>query len=64
MNVLIGHVRMVESVSTPEEAMSALAQKLIREIIASEVTAQLLTLNDKTLYSLHATLSRSTPMLN
>ena len=48
MNVLIGHVRMVESVSTPEEAMSALAQKLIRESIASEVTAQL---NNKTLYS-------------
>lgn len=51
MNVLIGHVRMVESVSIPEEAMSALAQKLIRERIASEVTAQLLTLNNKTLYS-------------
>ena len=47
MNVLIGHVKMVESVSIPEEAMSALAQKLIRESIASEVTAQLLTLNNK-----------------
>lgn len=37
MNVLIGHVKMVESVSIPEEAMSALAQKLIRESIASEM---------------------------